>query len=240
MAEVIIVDGPAALAEAAAAQFVQAATQSLARQARWAVALSGGATPQAAYQRLAAPDLASQVDWARVHFFWGDERCVPPAHPESDFGMARAALLDHIPVPAGNVHRMRGELDPAEAATAYQAELEGYFGTARPRFDVVWLGLGEDGHTASLFPGTAALRETQRHVVANWVEKLSTWRLTLTPPVINEAAQVTFLVSGSRKAKILKEVLQGPYQPEVWPAQLVQPASGRVVWLVDRDAASQI
>ncbi len=240
MSEIIVVEDPTALAEAAAAQFVKAATEALARQARWAVALSGGSTPQAAYQRLAAPDLTSQVDWARVHFFWGDERCVPPDHPESDYGMARAALLDHIPVPPANVHRMRGELNPAEAAAAYQAELESYFGTARPRFDLVWLGLGEDGHTASLFPGTAALRETQRYVVANWVEKLNAWRLTLTPPAINQAAQVTFLVSGSRKAQILKEVLQGPYQPEVRPAQLVQPATGRLVWLVDRDAASQL
>jgi 6-phosphogluconolactonase len=240
MGEIIVVDDSAALAEAAAAQFVQTATRALARQAHWAVALSGGATPQAAYQRLAAPDLASQVDWARVHFFWGDERCVPPHHAESDYGMARAALLDHIPVPAANIHRLRGELDPAEAAAAYQAELEGFFGLAHPRFDLVWLGLGEDGHTASLFPGTAALRETQRYVVANWVEKLNSWRLTLTLAVINQAVQVTFLVSGSRKAQILQAVLHGPYQPEVRPAQLVQLVSGRLVWLVDRDAAGQL
>ena len=121
MTDVIVVADPDALAEAAAAQFVEAATQVLARQARWAVALSGGATPRAAYERLAAPDLAGQVDWARVHFFWGDERCVPPDHAESDYGMARAALLDHIPAPAANIHRMRGELDPTEAAAAYQA-----------------------------------------------------------------------------------------------------------------------
>ena len=240
MAEITVVHDAAALAEAAAAQFVQAANQALARQDRWAVALSGGATPQAAYQRLAAPDLASQVDWARVHLFWGDERCVPPDHPESDYGMARAALLDHIPVPPANVHRMRGELDPAEAAAAYQAELESFFGLAWPHFDLVWLGLGEDGHTASLFPGTAALRETQRYVVANWVEKLNAWRLTLTAPVINHASRRTFLVTGSRKAQILKEVLQGPYQPEIRPAQLVLPEAGALVWLVDRDAASQL
>jgi 6-phosphogluconolactonase len=240
MTDVIVVADPDALAEAAAAQFVEAATQMLARQARWAVALSGGATPRAAYKRLAAPDLAGQVDWARVHFFWGDERCVPPDHPESDYGMARAALLDHIPAPAANIHRMRGELDPAEAAAAYQAELERYFEPARPRFDLVWLGLGEDGHTASLFPGTAALHEAERWVAANRVEALHTWRLTLTPPVINHAAQVTFLVSGSRKTQILQAVLHGPYQPEVRPAQLVQPASGRLIWLVDRAAASQL
>ncbi len=240
MAKITVVDNPTALAEAAAAQFVQTATQALAHRDRWAVALSGGSTPQAAYQRLAAPDFAGQIDWARVHFFWGDERCVPPDHPESDYGMARAALLDHIPIPAANVHRMRGELDPAEAAAHYQTELKGFFGLAYPRFDLVWLGLGEDGHTASLFPGTAALSETQRYVVANWVEKLNAWRLTLTPPVINHASRRTFLVSGSRKAQILKEVLQGPYEPEVRPAQLVLPEAGALVWLVDRDAASQL
>jgi 6-phosphogluconolactonase len=240
MAEVKVYADAAALAEAAAAQFVAAATEALARQARWAVALSGGTTPQAAYQRLAAPDLARQVDWARVHFFWGDERCVPPDHAESDYGMACQALLDHIPVPPANVHRMHGELDPAQAATDYQAELKRFFGPARPRFDLVWLGLGEDGHTASLFPDTAALHTTDAWAVANRVEKLNTWRLTLTPPVINAAAQVAFLVAGPRKAQILKEILQGPFAPEVRPAQLVRPETGSLVWLVDRAAASQL
>jgi 6-phosphogluconolactonase len=240
VADVRVYAEAATLAEAAAAQFVEAAAQALARQARWAVALSGGTTPQAAYQRLAAPEWARQVDWARVHFFWGDERCVPPDHAESDYGMARQALLDHIAVPTANVHRMRGELDPAQAAADYQAELERFFGLARPRFDLVWLGLGEDGHTASLFPGTAALHETGRWAAANWVEQLHSWRLTLTPPVLNDAAQVVFLVAGSRKAQILQAVLQGPYQPEARPAQLVRPASGQLVWLVDRAAASQL
>jgi 6-phosphogluconolactonase len=240
VAEIKVYADGAALAEAAATQFVETAAQALARQARFAVALSGGTTPQAAYQRLAAPDLAGQVDWARVHFFWGDERCVLPDHADSDYGMARTALLDHIPVPPANVHRMRGELDPAEGAANYQTELEGFFGLAHPRFDLVWLGLGEDGHTASLFPGTAALHETERWVVANRVEQLHTWRLTLTPPVINAAAQVTFLVAGSRKAPILKDVLHGPDAPETRPAQLVRPDAGSLMWLVDHAAASQL
>lgn len=239
MAEIKICADSAALAEAAAGHFVDSAATALSRQARWAVALSGGSTPRAAYQRIAAPDLARRVDWSRVHFFWGDERCVPPDHPDSDYGMARAALLDHILVPPENVHRMRGELDPAQAADDYQAELERFFGPALPRLDLVWLGLGEDGHTASLFPGTAALHETKRYVVANWVEKLNTWRLTLTPPMLNHAAQVTFLVSGSSKTQILQAVLKGPYQPEVRPAQLVQPASGQLLWLVDHAALGQ-
>ena len=240
MAEIKVLADASALADAAAAHFAAAAAAALSRQARWAVALSGGATPRAAYQRLAAPELARQVDWSRVHFFWGDERCVPPDHADSDYGMAREALLDHIPVPATNIHRMRGELDPAHAADDYQAELQRFFGPALPRFDLVWLGLGEDGHTASLFPGTAALHETQRWVVANWVERLKTWRLTLTPAVLNHAAQVTFLVSGSPKTQFLQAVMQGPYQPDVHPAQLVQPTSGHLLWLIDRAAAAQL
>ena len=240
MAEIKVYADAAALAKAASEHFVEAARQAFTRQARFAVALSGGTTPQAAYRRLAAPEVARQVDWARVHFFWGDERCVPFDHAESDYGMAREALLDHIPVPPANIHRMRGELDPAEAAAGYQVELRQAFGTALPRFDQIWLGLGEDGHTASLFPGTAALRETEHWVAANRVEKLNTWRITLTPPVINQAAQVIFLVSGSRKAQVLRAILHGPYQPETLPAQLVQPKAGQLVWLLDRAAASEL
>jgi 6-phosphogluconolactonase len=229
---------PAALAEAAAAHFLDQAAQALAKQARFAVALSGGTTPQAAYQRLARPDFVRRVDWPRVHVFWGDERCVPPDHADSDYRMAREALLDHIPLSPPNIHRLRGELEPCQAAAAYEQDLRACFGETLPRFDLMLLGLGEDGHTASLFPGTAALHENRHWVVANWVEKLHSWRLTLTPPVINHAVQVTFIVSGAHKAKILREVTAGSYQPDVWPAQLVR--AEQVVWLADADAASLV
>ncbi len=228
----------AALAEAAAEHFVDHARQALAQRPRFAVALSGGTTPQAAYMRLAVPDFARQVDWPRVHIFWGDERCVPADHVDSDFRMAREALLNHIPLPPQNIHRLRGELEPRQAATDYAQDLRAFFGEAAPCFDLVLLGLGEDGHTASLFPGTAALRENEKWVAANWVEKLHTWRLTLTPPVINQALQATFIVSGAHKAEIVCEVLTGPYQPEVWPAQLVK--ARQVVWLADAAAASLV
>lgn len=240
MADFKIYPDPAALAEAAAAHFVAQAAQALARQPRFSVALSGGTTPQAAYRRLAMPDFARQLEWPRIHFFWGDERCVPPEHADSDYRMAREALLDHLALPASNIHRMRGELEPQPAALEYEQGLRAFFGEALPRFDLVLLGLGEDGHTASLFPGTAALHETGRWAVANWVEKLHSWRLTLTPPVINQAAQVTFIVSGEPKAEILRSVTAGAYQPDVWPAQLVRPTPGPALWLTDEAAASLI
>jgi 6-phosphogluconolactonase len=155
------------------------------------VALAGGSTPRAAYALLATEEFAARVDWSRVHVLWGDERCVPPDDPDSNYRMAREALLDKIPIPTENVHRIRGELPPDEAAAAYQAELEAVLG-AGGRFDLVLLGMGVDGHTASLFPGTAALHEGERWVVAAFVDKLSAWRVTLTPVVLNAAAQVTF------------------------------------------------
>jgi len=236
-ADIRVYANAAELAEAAAGLFVDTAARVLAEQDRLAVALSGGTTPAATYARLAAPDSAARVDWKRVHFFWGDERCVPPDHADSDFRMARETLLDHIPLPPSNLHRMRGELDPQEAAALYEQDLRGFFGNALPRFDMVWLGLGEDGHTASLFPGTAALHETTRWAAANWVEKLHSWRLTLTPLVINHAALAIFLVSGAGKAATVRQVLSGPHQPDVLPAQLVQPTAGQLIWLMDQAAA---
>jgi len=203
------------------------------------VALSGGSTPRATYTLLASDEFAARVDWPRVHVLWGDERCVPPDHPESNYRMARETLLDKIPIPAENVYRIRGELPPDQAATAYQAELEAILGTIG-RFDLILLGMGEDGHTASLFPGTAAIHEQTRWVVAHYVDKLSAWRVTLTPVVINAAARVTFLVSGAGKAERLREVLDGPHQPDVLPAQIVRPTGGRLLWLADAAAAVHV
>jgi 6-phosphogluconolactonase len=181
------------------------------------------------------PVFRDRVDWLHVHVFWGDERCVPPVHPDSNYGMAQRAWLAHINIPAQNVHRLRGELDPAQAAQHYEDELRDIFGTL-PRFDLVWLGMGADAHTASLFPGTPALHEQQRWVVAQYVDQLQAARLTLTPLINNQAANVTFLVTGSDKAAALQAVWRGPQDPDQFPAQIVKPTAGQLSWLVDRAA----
>ena len=182
----------------------------------------------------AARDYADALDWASVHLFFGDERTVPPDHEDSNYRMAQRTLLSRVPV--GSVHRMRGELPPAEAAAAYEEELRGFFGSDEvPRFDLILLGLGEDGHTASLFPETSALEIHDRWVVANPLLKLGTTRLTLTAPVINSARAVNFLVAGEGKAEALKQILEGDADPREYPAKLVRPADGPV-WMVDRAA----
>ena len=224
------------LARAAAEGFVALAAEAVAARGQFSVALAGGSTPRAAYALLAA----EEVDWSRVHVFWGDERCVPPDHPDSNYRLAREALLDHVSLPAGNVHRMRGEMEPEAAAQAYAAELRAFFGTQWPSFDLVLLGMGNDGHIASLFPGSAALRETARPVVAVTVEYQDrpAHRVTLTLPAINAARQVLFLVTGAAKAETLWAVLEGP--AERFPAQLIRPTSEQLTWLVDTTAASRL
>ncbi len=226
------------LAHAAAGHFARCAATAIARTGRFSIALAGGSTPGQAYALLAGDEFAPRVEWARVHLFWGDERCVPPDSSQSNYRLAREALLEHVPIPAENVHRIQGERDPETAANLYEEELRSFFaGQTLPRFDLVWLGLGEEGHTASLFPGSPALREQVRWAVAVYVGKLSSWRITLTPPAINAAAEILFLVSGAAKAAALRQVLEGPYDPDRLPAQVVRPGSGRAVWMVDREAA---
>lgn len=233
-----VLEDPAALAAAAAREFAARAAHAVRARGRFAVALAGGSTPKAAYELLAT-EHAGGVDWRRVHFFFGDERPVPPDHPDSNYRMAREALLSRVP--AGSVHRMRGELPPGEAARRYEEELRGFFAGERvPRFDLILLGLGEDGHTASLFPHTEALDETTRLAAANPVPELGTTRITLTLPVINAARAVIFLVSGGGKAEALRAVLGGPAggeDPRRYPAGLVRPG-GELLWLVDRPAAA--
>lgn len=234
----------AGVAGAAAHLFVEAAQRALRERGRFFVALSGGSTPRALYQLLAAPPYHDQIDWSRTLVFWGDERCVSPESDESNYRMARDALLFHVPVPANQVFRMHGELPNVEtAASLYEMDLRRAFALppdTLPRFDLVLLGLGPDGHTASLFPHTAALGVTDRFVVANHVEKLNTNRLTLTAPVINHAALVVFLVAGSDKTQALAAVLEGPRQPEELPAQMIAPTGGHLIWLVDRAAAASL
>jgi 6-phosphogluconolactonase len=226
---------PEALAEAAAHAFVDRAAEAIAERGRFAVALAGGSTPKATYEVLAR-DHAEDVDWPNVHVFFGDERTVPPDHENSNYRMAREALLDRVPV--GSVHRMRGELPPDEAAASYERDLGQFFG-GEAVLDLVMLGIGEDGHTASLFPGTEALRVTDRLAVANPVPKLDTTRLTLTVPVLNAAREARFLVAGGGKAEALAEILEGDADPREYPAKLVRPPGGPV-WMVDRAAATAL
>jgi 6-phosphogluconolactonase len=228
---------------AAAERIVSCASAAIAARGRFSWVLSGGNTPQRLYMLLATKDYASRIDWARVHFFWGDERCVPPDHPDSNYRMARESLFDVVKPPPENVHRMHGEREPAQAAEAYAAVLREFFGLpggVPPHFDLILLGMGDDGHTASLFPGSAALLEEERWVVANWAEKLGTWRLTFTLPVLNAARRVAFLVAGADKAGRLAQLFSREPGGAPLPAQLVRPASGEAEWCVDAQAGANL
>jgi 6-phosphogluconolactonase len=227
-----VFETPQDLAEDAARRFAEEGAKAIQERGRFSVALAGGSTPKALYELLAA-GYRSTIDWEKVHAFFGDERTVPPDHQDSNYRMAYEALLSRIPV--GSVHRMRGELDPSEAATLYEGELKCFFG-GPPRFDLVLLGIGEDGHTASLFPGTPALEVTDRWVVENPVEKLGTVRITLTVPAVNMAKRVIFLVAGEGKAGVLEEILEGDGDPHEYPAKLIRLGDGPE-WMVDRAAA---
>jgi len=232
----------AGLAHAAAEEFSRRASEAVRARGRCAAALSGGSTPRHLFALLADPaqPFRDRIDWRAVHLFWGDERHVPPDHPESNFRMTRETLLDAVSIPAENVHRMRGEEPDAERAAAlYEDELRAFF-SGEPRFDCVLLGLGADAHTASLFPGTAAVRERERWVVAPWIEKLATFRITLTPAVFDRAAAVIFLVQGEEKAGALRAVLEGERDPDRFPAQVIRPQDGELHWLVDCAAASRL
>jgi 6-phosphogluconolactonase len=239
--EIIICRDAGELARRAAEQFVALAGAAIARAGRFAVALSGGSTPRALYELLGSAEYRDRVDWSRVHLFWGDERCVPPDHPDSNFRMVQETLLAQLQIPPENIHRMMGEKEPAEAAAAYERELRQFFALApgqRPRFELILLGLGEDGHTASLFPGTAALDETDRWVAAVYVGKLQSYRLTLTLPVINAAAQISFLVAGQEKSAIVRKLFGTDSDCSKFPAGMVRPVSGHVTWFITQDAAA--
>jgi 6-phosphogluconolactonase len=236
------------VAEAAARRFVAIANDAIRSRGEFVVALSGGSTPRSMYARLAAEPGASSVNWSRVQVLWGDERCVPPDHAASNYRMAREALLDHVPIPAANVHRIRGEDDPGAAATAYEQVIRGVLrtptgpprGPSAARIDLVLLGLGVDGHTASLFPGAVAVHDSPSWVRAEYAQAVSAWRVTLTPVIINAAAVVAFVVTGGAKAAIVRKVLEGPHRPHELPAQLIAPAAGHVLWFVDAPAAAAL
>lgn len=225
-----------------AEHFVQTVVTSIEDRGRAVVALSGGSTPRALYALLATEPYRTRVPWEHLHVFWGDERTVPPDSPDSNFKMASDALLSHVPIPAENVHRLQGEGPPAEAAALYEAELRDFFGRPEgvPAFDLIHLGMGDDGHTASLFPHSPALAEATRLVAENPVEKLATTRLTFTYPLLNAAAHVVFLVAGESKSAMLQKVLEGPYEPDEHPSEGVQPTHGALLWLVDKAAAAAL
>lgn len=234
---------PQDLFHAAADEVLQAANEAIAQRGRFTIALSGGSTPKSLYALIAA-NASATVPWDRVLFFWGDERHVPPDDADSNYRMAQETLLSKIPVPTANVFRIPAENPDADAAAlAYEQTLRKVFNVSTgefPRFDLILLGMGPDGHAASLFPGTAALQEKSRLVVANWVQKLNTSRITLTLPVLNAARNVSFLVSGGDKATVLREVLQGSAPGEKYPSKLVRPSAGKLIWFVDRAASSEL
>ena len=242
-AEIQRVHDEVALSRAAAGLFVRLAREAVADRGRFTVALSGGSTPEAIFKRLTEPPFRDRVAWDKVEFFWGDERAVPPDHPESNFRMARENLLDRLPIASSRVHRMQAEREDIDAAAReYEAEIASALGVSvggpAPKFDLVFLGMGSDGHTASLFPHTEALKPTARWVMAHLVPELGAQRMTMTAAIINQAACVAFLVKGADKADRLIDVLEGPADADRLPSQLIRPTAGRAC-LADRPNGSR-
>ena len=257
-----------ALADAVAHHIASCAREAISARGRFTIALSGGSTPRAAYLRVAShesrvPSPESRVtshdsrlstfdsrlttdDWRLTHVLWGDERCVPPDDPRSNYRMAKEALLDRVPIPDEQIHRIRGEDEPEKAAADYDRELRHLLGChplaslGMTPIDLVLLGLGEEGHTASLFPGQRSVHETERWAIAVLAPDGELWRVTLTPAILNQASNVTFVVSGASKAQTLQRVLEEPFDPEALPAQSIRPAHGRLTWMVDQAAAGRL
>jgi 6-phosphogluconolactonase len=233
------------LARAMAETLLEAAQGAVAARGSARIAVSGGHTPKRTFEILADPGerYFQLMPWAKLDLFWVDERCVPPDNEESNYRMTRLALLEKVPLPASQVFRIEGELDPEEAAARYESAIRDRFrleGAELPTFDLIALGMGDDGHTASLFPHTEGLHELTRIVIANHVPQKDTWRVTLTSPVINQGRRVVFLIGGSDKADVLSNVLSETYDPETWPSQLVRPKSGELLLLLDPAAAAKL
>jgi 6-phosphogluconolactonase len=241
--EIVISKNAESLTQAAAEEILEIGNTAIQAHGRFSIALSGGTTPRAVYTLLATEPFKSKINWNKVHVFWSDERSVIPSHPDSNYRMAKEALLSKINIPEENIHRVTSEEDALLASGAYEEELNDFFHLLSgdlPVFDLIMLGLGDDGHTASLFPGTEALHETKSLVADNFVKKLSTHRITFTFPVINNAAHVLFLVSGPTKTKMLKRVLENTEPQEILPSQMVIPAHGRLLWMLDEAAAAEL
>ncbi len=238
-ADIVVVDGEAALAERVADRFIDEARVAIGTRGTFYVALAGGSTPKGAYELLARDPRRTEVDWENVRFFFGDERCVPPSDDASNYKMAKLAMFDPLKIDATHIFRMPGEADPQRAAAEYAEVLRTQLGE-RPRFDLIMLGMGPDGHTASLFPGSAPPADAPELVVAPFVPKLKAHRITLTPRVINAAKAVIIAAAGPTKTDVLERVLRGPYDPITYPVQLVAPVDGTLTWYVDRTAAAKL
>ncbi len=225
----------------AAAEFIKvSASASIAAHGRFVIALSGGQTPQKIYSLLAMPAISREMDWNNIFIFWGDERCVPLNDERNNAHQALSIWLDQVPVPPDNIHRIKVNLSPREAAVQYQRELQDFFGKNPHRFDLILLGLGDNGHTASLFPGTSILNNKKSGVESLYVEEEKMHRVSMTVPLINLAHQILFLVAGPKKAGMVNTILNGPFQPALYPAQLINPLDGGLFWMVDQSAASQL
>ena len=231
------------LIQAAADQFISTASTAIRDRGGFSVVLSGGSTPLPLYNYL-ADNPADHIAWDKIHFFWGDERAVPPDHPDSNYRQVNQSLLKRRPIPLENIHRIQAELPPVEAARKYQEEILAWFQKSPPRFDLILLGMGNDGHTASLFPKTELVLKDRSNpeslVAANWVPQLDTWRITFTQDLINAARNILFIVSGKNKKSSLKQVIEGPYNPEVYPSQLIDPKQGNLSWYIDQEAAMEL
>jgi len=243
-ADVRVYPSTLALNHAVCDQIVEIAERAITTRGRFTMALSGGNTPKPIYEMLATRDYADAINWTFTHIFWGDERCVPPTDHDSNYYMAREVLLNRVRIPLGNLHRIHGEIEPQKAAELYEADLRDFFvkrlNSPRSRFDLILLGMGGDGHTASLFPGIPAIRETQKWVAAQHIEKLNAWRVTLTPAAINAAAAVFFVVTGDDKTAMVKRVLHDPLNPNELPSQVIKPTDGMLRWYLDQTAGKGI
>ncbi|MEO8737727.1 MAG: 6-phosphogluconolactonase [Edaphobacter sp.] len=236
---------PAEVAQAAAQLFMDSAVFAVQTRGRARIAISGGTTPKAMFTLLADPThpFLKQIPWDKLDLYWVDERCVAPTDADSNYRMTNETLLSKVPLAPERIHRMEGELDPEAAAARYESTIRNTFrleGAETPTFDLIFLGMGDDGHTASLFPHTEAINDFTDIVTANYVPQKDTWRITLTWPVINQGREVVFLIEGAAKAQVLHDVLLGPYQPDIFPSQIIRPASGRLTLLLDAAAAAKL
>jgi 6-phosphogluconolactonase len=235
---ILVYDDLESLSHAAAGLFVQQARQAMQNHGWFSVVLSGGHTPRRTYELLAQKPYRERVPWPYLHIFWGDERCVPADDPRSNAGMAREALLDQVPIPTTQIHSILCNQSPRESAAQYENVLRVFFADQPPHLDLILLGLGENGHTASLFPDTPVLEEKERWVGEVYVPEQDLHRVTLTPPIINQATVVAFLVAGASKARVLSQVIEGSADTLRLPAQLIRPTKGELFWLVDQEASS--